>query len=374
MPDSNASATPRLLLVDDDRSSIMTMNQVLGATHDLRFATSGARALELIRESAPELILLDMVMPEMDGIETLRQIRAYAGTRATPVLIVTARNDAESESSALRAGADDFITKPINPDVLKARVFIHLEKHRLQQSSEQHLNRLAQRTNALTQANKELDAFSYSVSHDLRAPLRAIDGFSNILLKKYSGQLDDQGRELLERMRGATKRMGQLIDDMLVLSRISRAELVSEEFDLSNLAVEVVSHLREAFPERAVETVIQPDIHAHGDPKLIRIVLDNLLGNAWKFTGKTEHAKVELGSKTSDTKVEYFVRDNGAGFDMAFADKLFGAFQRLHSANEFQGSGIGLATVARVIHKHGGSVRAESIVGQGATFWFSLRP
>lgn len=236
------------------------------------------------------------------------------------------------------------------------------------------LGETASANRSLEISNKELDAFSYSVSHDLRAPLRAIDGFSNLLLKKYSDKIDDQGRELLERMRAATQRMGQLIDDMLLLSRISRAELVTEDFDLSILVEEVVTHLREAFPDRVVETLIQPAIHAHGDPKLVRIVLDNLLGNAWKFTSKSDYARVEFGCDCQDGRAEYFVRDNGAGFDMAYADKLFGAFQRLHSANEFQGSGIGLATVARVIHKHGGSVRAESIVGQGATFWFSLQP
>lgn len=220
--------------------------------------------------------------------------------------------------------------------------------------------------------NKELESFSYSVSHDLRAPLHSIDGFSKILLKTQAAKLDERGRDMLERMRAAAQRMAQLIDDMLTLSRISRSQLERETFDLSALALEVVAPLREAEPERELEVVIQPGVQAHGDPKLIRIVLDNLFNNAWKFTSKTPGARIEFGFDTQSGRPEYFVRDNGAGFDMAYAGKLFGAFQRLHQPAEFPGSGIGLATVARVIHRHGGEVRAQGAVDQGATFWFSL--
>ncbi|MEY4754993.1 MAG: hypothetical protein RJA44_2668 [Pseudomonadota bacterium] len=240
---------------------------------------------------------------------------------------------------------------------------------------EEALSSLADRNRALSLSNKELDAFSYSVSHDLRAPLRSVDGFSKILLRSHAERLDESGRELLERMQAAARRMGQLIDDMLILSRISRAELKAEDFDISALAREVAEGLREAYPERQVELIVPDGLRARGDPKLVRIVLDNLLGNAWKFTSQTGHAVVEFGcSQDEQHGLRYFVRDNGAGFDMAYADKLFGAFQRLHSAVEFPGSGIGLATVARVIHRHGGSTQAEGRVGQGATIWFSLQP
>lgn len=248
------------------------------------------------------------------------------------------------------------------------------ETYRTAVALQEALAQTAESNRALQFTNRELESFSYSVSHDLRAPLRSVDGFSNILLKNYADKLDQQGRDFLQRMRTASQRMSQLIDDMLVLSRISRAELAKERIDLSALAQTAADQLRESFPEHAIEVVIQPGIEAEADPRLVRIVLDNLLGNAWKFTGKTPNARVEFGGAMRDGHLECFVRDNGAGFDMAYANKLFGAFQRLHSANEFPGSGIGLATVMRVIHKHGGEVRAEGVVGQGATFWFTLAP
>lgn len=226
----------------------------------------------------------------------------------------------------------------------------------------------------LAKANAELEAFSYSVSHDLRAPLRAVDGFSKILLSTQASKLDDEGRDLLNRMRAAAQRMGQLIDDMLMLSRISRAELHLEVFDISAVATQVVQQLREAFPEREVAVTIQPGLMAKGDPKLVRIVLDNLLGNAWKFSGKTEQPQIDFGQTNAHGLNEFFVRDNGAGYDMAYAQKLFVAFQRLHDVREFEGTGIGLATVARVVNMHGGTIRSEGAVGQGATFWFTLSP
>lgn len=225
---------------------------------------------------------------------------------------------------------------------------------------------------ALEASNKELESFSYSVSHDLRAPLRAIDGFSTILMKSQQDKLDSEGQMLLTRMRAAAQRMSQLIDDMLVLSRITRSEIAKEHLNLSKLAQAAFSQLQEAYPERVVRANIKPDIYAEADPRLIRIVLNNLIGNAWKFTSKSPGALIEFGSRTENGLTEYFVKDNGAGFDMTYADKLFGAFQRLHSSNDYPGNGIGLATVVRVIHKHGGSVRAEGKVDAGATFWFSL--
>jgi signal transduction histidine kinase len=222
-------------------------------------------------------------------------------------------------------------------------------------------------------ANKELEAFSYSVSHDLRAPLRAIDGFSQVLLEDYADRLDDQARDYLNRVRSATQRMGHLIDDMLTLSRVTRAEMRRGIVDLSMLAADVLAELQKSEPERKVDWRIESGLIAEGDAPLLRVALVNLLGNAWKFTGKTANAKIEFGAmRNADGATEFFVRDNGAGFDMAYADKLFGAFQRLHLASEFPGTGIGLATVQRIIHRHGGRVWAEGAVGKGATFYFSL--
>jgi len=234
----------------------------------------------------------------------------------------------------------------------------------------QELNASLARQNAELKAiNQELEAFSYSVSHDLRAPLRAIDGFSQILLKENADQLDDKGRDRLGRVRRAAQHMGELIDDLLKLSRVTRAELQVQPVDVSALAAEVMDALRRQAPERAVTVDIAPDLSTEGDAKLLRIALDNLLGNAWKFTGKRVDARIEFGR---DDGAAFFVRDNGAGFDMAYADKLFGAFQRLHDAGEFPGTGIGLATAQRVIHKHGGRIWAESAPDAGATFRFTL--
>ncbi len=230
------------------------------------------------------------------------------------------------------------------------------------------------RTKALEAANKELEAFSYSVSHDLRAPLRAIEGFSRILLEDHARQLDAEGARSLERVRAATLRMGQLIDDLLKLSRVQRGQLRRALVDLSALARVIVADLRETTPGRAVDVAIADSITANGDVNLLRVALENLLGNAWKYTGKHATARIEFGVTEQNGQPVYFVRDDGAGFDMGYADKLFGAFQRLHAAQEFEGTGIGLAIVQRIIRRHGGSVWTQAAVEQGATFYFTLPP
>lgn len=220
--------------------------------------------------------------------------------------------------------------------------------------------------------NRELESFSYSVSHDLRAPLRAIDGFSLALLEDYVDKLDAGGKDFLERIRAASQRMAQLIDDLLNLSRVSRSAINRQKIDLSAIAGSIVDELRRAEPQRQVQFTCAGPLAADGDERLMRVALENLLGNAWKFTGKVAEAKLELGVASKDGAPAYFVRDNGAGFDMSHANKLFGPFQRLHAMNEFAGTGIGLATVQRIIHRHGGRVWAEAQVGQGATFYFTL--
>jgi signal transduction histidine kinase len=223
-------------------------------------------------------------------------------------------------------------------------------------------------------ANRELEAFSYSVSHDLRAPLRTIDGFSQILQEDYEAVLDEEGLDYLGRVRAASAHMAMLIDDLLDLSRVSRRPLRREPVDLASLATEIIEDLRAAEPERNVEFVAGEDINAYGDVSLLKVALENLLGNAWKFTEREEEARIEFGVDRRPGLLGpvYFVRDNGAGFDQAYSDKLFGAFQRLHGQDEFEGTGIGLATVARIIHRHGGRVWAEGEVGEGATFYFTL--
>jgi len=224
----------------------------------------------------------------------------------------------------------------------------------------------------LEEANKELEAFAYSVSHDLRAPLRGIDGFSRALLENYHDKLNDRGKDYIHRVTGATRRMGRLIDDLLKLSRITRSEMKRESVDISQLARSIATDIKKEQPERQADFIIAEGLIVNGDARLLQVAMENLLGNAWKFTGKIQTASIEFGITEHEGEKAYFVRDNGVGFNMAYADKLFGAFQRLHSTHEFPGTGIGLATVARIIRRHGGRVWAKGEVGKGATFYFTL--
>ncbi|MBL0213811.1 MAG: GAF domain-containing protein [Myxococcales bacterium] len=228
--------------------------------------------------------------------------------------------------------------------------------------------RVAERTASLEAANRELDAFSYSVSHDLRAPLRAIDGFSGALLADYGTQLDSQAQQYLDRIRDSTKRMSTLIDDLLNLARVTGLPLERVRVDLSAIATEVIAELRRLDPARRVETHVVPELTVLADPRLVRIVLENLLGNAWKFTAKRDHTEIWVGREGSSL----FVRDNGAGFDLRYADKVFRPFQRFHRSDEFEGTGIGLATVHRIIERHGGTITVETEPGRGALFRFSF--
>lgn len=245
--------------------------------------------------------------------------------------------------------------------------------HRLFNSIAQELEQqVLLRTAELKAVNKELESFSYSVSHDLRAPLRGIDGFSQTLLNKYSNQLDERGKHYLQRVCAGTQRMGRLIDDLLDLSRVTHSELRQETVDLSALARSITAELRQTQPLRKVVSLIQDDLRVQGDARLLQIVLQNLLANAWKFTSKHAHATIELGQLQQAGELVYFVRDDGSGFDMSYVNKLFGAFQRLHNDTEFDGIGIGLATVQRILHRHGGRIWAEGAVEQGATFYFTV--
>jgi len=246
------------------------------------------------------------------------------------------------------------------------------ERKRVENEIKDLSGQMERQNKELIAINKELESFSYSVSHDLRAPLRAIDGFSLALLEDCDHKLDPAEKEHLQRVRGATANMGRLIDDILNLARTARYELVRRKVDLSALAREIASALRETDPERGATFRIVPDVIVEADRTLLRVVLENLLGNAWKFTSKQPNAQVEFGVQSDSKRKVFFVRDNGAGFDMRYSDKLFGVFQRLHDGSEFPGSGVGLATVQRIIHRHGGRIWAESAVGEGATFYFVL--
>ncbi|NWG87804.1 MAG: PAS domain S-box protein [Hydrogenophilaceae bacterium] len=274
-------------------------------------------------------------------------------------LSVTALHNGAGEISGFLGMAVDITARK------RADIEMKRYRERLEQMVEA-------RTTELKAANQELESFAYSVSHDLRGPLRAIDGFAQALLEDYGDRLDTTGRGYLDRVRSGTQRMSQLIDDLLKLSRLSRATLQPETVDLSALARDILAHLHELDPERPLQTEVMPDLAATGDPGLLRAALENLLGNAWKYSSKQPRPRIEFGATRQDGETVYFVRDNGVGFDMAHAGKLFGAFQRLHHRDEFEGTGIGLATVQRIVHRHGGRIWAEAAPGQGATFYFTL--
>lgn len=259
---------------------------------------------------------------------------------------------------------------------LARRVTLAVENTRiyreLQDSNAELESRVARRTLELEAINKELEAFSYSVSHDLRAPLRSIDGFSNKLLKDYGALFDETGKDYFNRVKNASQHMGHLIDDLLKLARISRIEMHPVEINLSAIAQNITKELQETAPERAAQITIQENMMAMGDRNLLQIVLQNLLDNAWKYSRKKEVTHIDFGTFEKDGQTVYFVRDNGVGFDMKYVDKIFGAFQRLHSVSEFEGTGIGLATVNRIIRRHHGNIWVDSEVDKGTTFYFTL--
>jgi signal transduction histidine kinase len=353
------------VLVADDNSDLRTFLASLLAPHyEVQAVADGREALTAVRARKPDLVLSDVMMPNLDGLGLVRALREDPETRTLPVILLSARAGQEASLEGLSAGADDYLAKPFTSQELLARVRTHLNMARARDE----LNTELMRT------NEELKAFSYSVSHDLRAPLRAINGFSQILLNDRAGQLDDKGRDYLRKIRAGAQRMGELIEDLLQLSCVTSADLSPNHVDISGLARAVGEELKRKEPERRVSLLIQEGLIAEADSRLLRILLDNLLGNAWKFTTKTEEPRIAFGTEQRDGSEVFVVRDNGAGFDMTYASKLFRPFQRLHSESEFPGTGIGLATVRRIVGRHGGRVWAEGVPGRGASVFFTLPP
>jgi signal transduction histidine kinase len=359
--DSPGRRRRHVLVVDDNVDLRGYVSGLLAGYYEVTTAADGVEALEAVKKRVPDIVVSDVMMPRLDGLGLVRELRADPRSASLPIILLSARAGEDSAIVGLDVGADDYLMKPFSAPELLARVRTHVELAGVRRDLITELER----------ANSELDAFSYSVSHDLRAPLRAISGFAQILVEDYSAALDREGKAHVERIRDGAHRMSALVADLLSLSRITRASVSSESVDLSELAATVVADLRRDQPTRAVDVEIEAGMIVRGDRALLRIVLVNLVGNAWKYTSRRASPKIEF-RRAPGADETFFVRDNGAGFDMAHAGALFTPFRRLHRENEFEGTGIGLATVHRIVARHHGRVWAEAEVDRGATLFFSL--
>ena len=390
----------RILTVDDDPDYLeLVSGRLRKRGYDVECAGSGEEAIRMLALQPVDCILLDRSMAGLGGVATCRLIKEKPEMRDVPLIIITATEQREAVIEGLAAGADDFVSKASGFDVLSARVQAQIRRKQIEdeqrrvreallrselEASEARAAReLAEtradmaeelaRTNAeLAQANRELEAFSYSVSHDLREPLRTISAFTHAVVEDLGDQLAGRSLDHMRRVLAATSRMADLIDALLELARISRSPIIRHRVELSTLAHGVIDELRRRDPNRHVDVSIAPELVVAGDSRLMRILLDNLLGNAWKFTSPRETAHIELGSETVDGELHFYIRDDGAGFDATHAERLFEPFHRLHTESEFNGTGIGLATVRRIVERHGGRIWANGVVGQGATLFFTI--
>ena len=392
----------RILIVDDQRDNLLSASAVLESLgEEVVTAQSGREALLLLLDHDFAVIVLDIMMPEMDGFETAAFIRQRERSRHTPIIFLTAlgRSDAHIRRG-YDLGAVDYITKPFVPEFLRAKVSVFVELHRksqlLRQQSELLESRNAElqeairhsregeeqikalnahlenRLRELNEANQELETFSYSVSHDLRGPMSRMAGFSQALLESSAAKLDQQEQLYLRRIADGARRTCDLVDDLLQFSRLARVEISQTSLDLTSMVRGIAADLAAREPNRDVRFVIAEGVKVRGDLALLRAALLNLFENAWKFTRKHSQALIEFGIEESAGGPVYFVRDDGAGFDMEDSARLFNPFQRLHKDSEFEGTGIGLATVERIVRRHGGRIWAEAGVERGATFFFTL--
>jgi signal transduction histidine kinase len=367
-----------ILIVDDDSTKRFALKTILAPLgEDVVEASSGADALRQLLRQEFAVLLLDVRMPMMDGFETAQLIRQRPRSELTPIIFVTALDQAETDmGKGYDLGAVDFVFAPVVPAILRAKVAVFVELYRAQQELRRYRSQLEmlveERTTALTAVNRELEAFSYSVSNDLRAPLLAFDGLSQTLLDDYGGKLDKKAKDYLIRMRGASQRMTSVFDGLQSLFRLTSGAIHREQLDITKLANEIVDEVRAENPDRKVKVQVAQGMTASGDRRLLRILLSNLINNAWKFTALEAEPSVEIGTEIVDGESRLLVRDNGVGFDMVYAHRLFGAFQRLHSQSDFPGAGIGLATARRIVNRHGGRIWAEGAVGEGATFYLAI--
>ncbi|MDC0714823.1 ATP-binding protein [Stigmatella sp. ncwal1] len=380
LPGKAEDANARILLVDDNADMREYLARLLSPRWKVEAVADGAEALESARSHLPDLVLTDVMMPRLDGFGLIRELRSEASTRATPVIMLSARAGEESRVEGLEAGADDYLVKPFSARELLARVSARLEISRMRMAHAAEVLRLNQdlerrvreRTAQLEESNRELESFSYSVSHDLRAPLRHILGFAGLLEKSSRGKLDEKSQGHLRVIAEAAQKGGQLVDDLLAFSRLGRAEVKKRTVELRQLVDEVRADLVTEAEGRRVSWHVAPLPQVQGDPSLLRLVLKNLLSNALKYTRPRAEAHIQLTTRQQEGAVEVCIQDNGVGFEMQYVGKLFGVFQRLHTPEQFEGTGIGLANVRRIILRHGGRVWAEGAVGEGAAFHFTL--
>jgi two-component system sensor histidine kinase/response regulator len=367
----NATARPRLLIVDDEAAQMTALCSTL---EDQGYVTTGftsaKEALAVLRGQEFDLVLTDLMMPEMDGITLLRAALEMDANLVG--IVMTGHGSIDTAVEAMKGGALDYILKPFKLSDIVPVLARALAVRRLRVENAELERRVREHTAELAAANQELEAFSYSVSHDLRAPLRHIDGFTGLLAKYLEPRLDETGRRYLTTISGAAKQMDALIDDLLTFSRIGSAELRRTRVDLAGLVREVRGILEPETAGRDIAWEIGDLPEVQGDPRLLRLVLQNLIGNALKYTRTRLEARIEIGVRREATEIVLFIRDNGVGFDMRYAERLFGVFQRLHTSAEFEGTGIGLATVRRIVRRHGGRVWAEGEVDRGASFSFAL--
>jgi hypothetical protein len=360
----------RIIIVDDETAQMRALCNTL---QDHHYETTGfsvpQEALVAIRQREFDLILADLMMPEMDGISLLK-----AALEVNPDLVgivMTGQGTIDTAVKAMKAGAVDYILKPFKLSAILPVLSRALAIRRLRAENVELSRRVRKHAAELEEANKELEAFSYSVSHDLRAPLRAVDGFTSMVLARFSDQMPPDARRLLLQVESSAKRMGQLIEDLLRFSRLSRQTLSQGPVDIHGLVKVIVGELRNEAGDREMEIRIAELPEIIGDSSLLRQVFVNLLSNAFKFTRKTK-AVIEVGCEASAKENIFFVRDNGAGFDMAYSERLFSVFQRLHTEDQFEGTGVGLSIVQRIVQRHGGRVWAQAEVGKGATFYVAL--
>jgi two-component system sensor histidine kinase/response regulator len=374
----HAKVKVNVLIVDDDATKRFALRTILAPLDEnVVEAASGADALRQLLRNEFAVVLLDVRMPIMDGFETAQLIRQRPRSELTPIIFVTALDQAETDMGrGYNLGAVDFVFAPVVPSIMRAKVSVFVELYRAQQELRRYRSQLEtlveERTIALTAINRELEAFSYSVSHDLRGPLIAFDGMSEKLLETHGPNLDQTAIENLERMRDAGKRITSVFDGLQMLFRLTSGEIKRSEVDVSALGATSVEELRAEHPDQKVDVQITPGVTVNGDNRLVRVLVSNLLNNAWKFTSRSPSPRISLGMESVDGERRVFVKDNGVGFDMIDSHRLFTAFQRLHSQSDFPGAGIGLATARRIVNRHGGRIWAEGAVGEGATFYFVI--